>query len=208
MTKKILLVFAFCVVGGIALVSFFMMRTVSPVTTSTPEQPYFTDSSKTFRFVAPELFTVIEKDTDYTQPWRQGDTTPGTVLVVARSPRDLYPTTNFGDAVFTVGVSADSRAIASCLTQTNGPFAQKSNVVLGGIPYAKITFLDAGAGNYYETTSYRTVHHGQCYAIEYTLHSMNIYNYPPDLGISEYNKQEVTAFMDDIVESFQFIDAR
>lgn len=62
-----------------------------------------------------------------------------------------------------------------------------------------------GAGNYYETTSYRTVYNDECYAIEYTIHSTNIDNYSPDQGITKFDKEKITSILDAMVQSFNLI---
>lgn len=77
-------------------------------------------------------------------------------------PRAFDPQTNFADAKLTVGYSANNNAVAGCLVpdQTGGPSNATSSVTVNGVPFTVFQANDAGAGNYYETTSYRTLHAG------------------------------------------------
>ena len=72
-------------------------------------------------------------------------------------------------------------------------------------PFSKFTLNDAGAGNLYETTSYRGLFDGDCYAIEYTIHSTNIGNYSPDQGVKEFDKVKVQEELEKILDSFKFL---
>ncbi len=79
-------------------------------------------------------------------------------------------------------------------------------VIIHGITYTKVTYSDAGAGNFYDTTSYRVVRHSQCYAIEYTIHSSNIGNYSPNQGISAFDEWKVQSILEGMVQSFIFLN--
>jgi hypothetical protein len=124
---------------------------------------------------------------------------------VVHIPKSFLPNTNFGEAKFTVGTSVDPDAIKNCLISDNGNMGTTSEVTIGSRKFTKITFSDAGAGNFYDTASYRTVYNNQCYAIEYTIHSSNIQNYSPDQGIKEFDKGKITSVLESISQSFKFI---
>ncbi len=81
---------------------------------------------------------------------------------------------------------------------------KKAEASINGVTYTKLESSGAGAGNLYETTSYRTVHNGQCYAIEYTIHSSNIANYPTESGITAFDKAKVQNALESIVQSLSF----
>jgi hypothetical protein len=119
-------------------------------------------------------------------------------------PRTFEPGTNFQDARFTVGISRDSAAVATCRTATNGERSRGTRT-LGGEPFAAFTLSDAGAGNRYETTSYRTVHAGACYAVEYTIHSTNLGNYDPSQRIKAFDEAKITSLLDGTAGSFEFV---
>jgi hypothetical protein len=165
----------------------------------------FTDSLKTFSFMYPSAFSVSGGELGYTQAWRQGATTSGMVLAALTIPQTFEPQTNFADATFTVGVSSDPGAVASCLSAGSGNPVQTNTTVVNGIPLTKIILGDAGAGNYYETTSYRTVKGGQCYAIEYTIHSTNIANYPASAHIASFDQARIRSVLDAMAQSFKFL---
>ena len=90
-------------------------------------------------------------------------------------------------------------------TGTAGGYGEKKEQVsLHGMDYTKLTVSDAGAGNFYDVTSYRMIKDSQCYALEYTIHSTNIGNYSPDQGITEFDKTKIQTILESIVKSFSF----
>ena len=166
----------------------------------------YTDASKTFSFSYPGQFILSGGDMGYSHDWRSLATTSGLLLAVVHIPKSFLPGTNFGEAKFTVGTSADPDAVSDCLEFDYGGLSTTSEVMIGGIKFTKMSFTDAGAGNYYDTTSYRAVQNGQCYAIEYTVHSSNIYNYSPDQDIKEFDRTKITSLLENIVQSFRFLE--
>ena len=172
--------------------------------TPTAGMQTFTDQGKTFSFSHPEAFAVTGNGAGYSQDWSANSTTLGLVLAKLEIPKENQPKTNFGNATFVIGTSVDAGAIKNCEVGTNGETAAVAKVTINGTAFTKITGNDAGAGNFYETTKYRTVRNNQCYSVEYTIHSTNIYNYSPDQGISEFDKAGITKILDGIVNSFKF----
>ena len=165
----------------------------------------FTDQSNTFTFSYPSTVTISGGGVGYTQDWMVNATTSGLILAKATLPASVEPKTNFQGATLTVGTSADPNALAQCTTYSeSGGELQKSQVTINGVTYEKFVTSDAGAGNFYNTTSYRTLRNNQCYAIEYTVHTTNIDNYSPDQGITAYDPSKVDTVLDAIVESFKF----
>ena len=111
-------------------------------------------------------------------------TASGVLSFTLTIPASFEPQTNFADAKLTVGWSGDSGAVTQCMAPAigGGPSGSAtSSVILGGMPFTVFHSNDAGAGNYYETTSYRTLRAGRCYAVEYTVHSSQIANYPASM---------------------------
>lgn len=188
--------YADCVAGAI-------IPTAS--TTTTADTSTYTDGSKTFSFSYPTIATISGGGVGYDTNWRQQATTTGLLLVSATIQKSFQPQTNFSEAKFTVGTSPSSDAVASCLTEGDGNPMTTSQVTINGTQFTRLTFSDAGAGNFYDTTSYRTVRNNQCYAIEYTIHSTNIGNYSPDQGISQFDQAKVQAMLEGIVHSFTFL---
>ncbi len=119
-------------------------------------------------------------------------------------PKMFEPQTNFADAKLTVGRSGDAMAVKECLSPGTEGSTSFAATTINGIDFLKATSSDAGAGNYYETTSYRTLHAGQCYAIEYTIHSSQIGNYPPEYQLKPFDKTKLTDVLDRIVGTFKF----
>jgi membrane-bound inhibitor of C-type lysozyme len=166
----------------------------------------FTDQGKTFTFVYPSLFKISGGGVGYSMDWMVNATTSGMLLVKATLPNSFEPKTNFADATLTVGTSADPTALVECMTYADGGNGvQKSKVTINGVTYEKFVTSDAGAGNFYQTTSYRTLRNSQCYAIEYTIHSSNIDNYPPSAGIKAFDQAKVQSALESIVQSFAFL---
>jgi hypothetical protein len=119
-------------------------------------------------------------------------------------PKAFEPQTNFDDAKLTIGRSDDATAVKECLSpSTEGPTSFGATTI-NGIEFLKATSSDAGAGNYYETTSYRALHAGQCWAVEYTIHSSQIANYPTEYQLRQFDETELTDVLDRIVETFKF----
>ncbi|MDE1874590.1 MAG: MliC family protein [Patescibacteria group bacterium] len=180
-----------CVAGAIAAASATTTR--------------FTDFAQSYSFAYPSGLPLSGGDGSYSVDWRQGATSSGMLLAEVVMPGSFEPQTNFVDSRFTVGASSDPSAVATCLTSGNGdPTTTFGQTTIDGVSFAELGFGDAGAGNFYKTTSYRTVHNGECYAVEYTIHSSNIANFPPSRGISAFDQQKVASVMDSIVHSFQF----
>jgi membrane-bound inhibitor of C-type lysozyme len=166
----------------------------------------YTDLSKTFSLSYPSQFKLFGGDFGYSQDWSADTNDLGLLLTEVYIPQTFFTTkTNFGDAKFTVGTSADPDAVKNCLVYNYGPVGTTSEAMIGGREFTKMEFTDAGAGNYYDTTSYRTIYNNQCYAVEYTIHSSNIYNYSPDQGVTEFDKAAVTSVLEGIAQSFKFI---
>ncbi len=180
-------------------------KCIAGTRTAGPNGTYtFADDAKIFTFSYPADLPFFGDDSGYTSLWQAGGTTTGQLLAVVTIPGSFEPKTNFGDARFTIGASADPAAVASCLTPLPSEKSTVTAVTIHGIPFTKLTGTDVGAGNYYETTSYRTIYNGECYAVEYTIHSGNIENYSPDQGISAFNKTKVQNILEAMVKSFSF----
>ncbi len=166
----------------------------------------FTDQSNLFSFSYPSSVTISGSGIGYSSSWMVNTTVLGMILAKATLPSSFEPKTNFANAVFTVGTSADPTALADCLSNTSGDQSIKgTSVTINGTHYEKFISMDVGAGNIYQTTSYRTLKNNQCYAIEYTIHSVNIANFSSDQGISTFDQTKVENLFEGIVQSFTFL---
>jgi hypothetical protein len=140
--------------------------------------------------------------------WRLGaNGNAGIKYFTLTVPRAFEPQTNFADATLTVGGSKDSAAIAQCLLPDNSgaPTTATSSAMVNGIDFTVFKSSDAGAGNYYETTSYRVIHAGECYAVEYTIHSNQIANYPSSYDLQPFSEPKINSLMQNIVGTFNFM---
>lgn len=174
-------------------------------TDNVAEESVFIDEGKTFSFSYPKEF-IASTESGYTTNWRQNTQTLGSVLTKIIIPKSFQPSTNFSEAVFTVGASSEPNAIKKCLISQNGEISL-GKVDIDDVAYSKITLSEGAAGSFYDTTSYRTLKNKQCYAVEYTIHSTNIGVYSQDQGIKEFDKAKIIAELESMVQSFQFLSA-
>lgn len=163
----------------------------------------FTDQGNTIKFSYPKEFILSGGGVGYTEEWRTNTTTLGIVLAKVTIPKSWQPQTNFSEAVFRVGTSSDTDAVKNCLIAQNGERV-KGTATVNGVVFTKITLTDAGVGNWYDTTSYHALRNDQCYVVEYTIHSTRVGNYPPELGITEFDTQKVVGALESMVQSFEF----
>ena len=166
----------------------------------------FTDVSKTFSFSYPSELAVSGAGGGYTQSWMVNATTSGMILAQVKIPQSYLPGTNFGDATFSVGTSADPSALETCLTYnpTGGKATAATTTVISGTTYTVFHSADAGAGNRYDTTSYRTSRNSQCYAIEYTIHYAVFQNFPKG-SVKQFDEAGLASKLDSIAQSFTFV---
>lgn len=166
----------------------------------------FVSNSANVTFMYPKGFTVSSSGVGYNSDWRINTTETGKLLVKITSPKDYAPTkkTNLSNVTFTVGTSSDKNAIANCLAVENGE-TRVGIVTIGGVDFTKTVFGDAGAGNLYNTTSYRAVKNGMCYTIETTVHSTNLGVYAPEQGIKQFDQTAINNALSKIVYSFRFL---
>lgn len=171
---------------------------------STDGEITFVDQGKTVSFNYPASYTLSGGEIGYSSSWRTNTQTLGITLAKVSIPKETQPQTNFSEAIFSVGTSSDKTAIKNCLVPTNGETA-KGKETINDVSYTKLNLTEGAAGNFYDTTSYRTIKNDQCYAIEYTIHSTNIGAYDPSQGISEFDKTKVVAGLETMVHSVNFL---
>jgi hypothetical protein len=209
---KILIAIVFMVL--VVLIIFFITKNPSK---TTPVQQGTTTQTSTPSPVSPLPVTNAHTFTDtvhkvtYDYPTEmtlsQNGTLNGTTGILISSAElssSFEPKTNFRGANFIVGSSNDATSIAQCSNPQNGEHALGTTLI-NGVFFSKFSLNDAGAGNFYDTTSYRTIYNNQCYVIQYTIHTTNISNYDPSQGISEYSKASVIALLESVAQSFKFL---
>jgi hypothetical protein len=140
--------------------------------------------------------------------WRiNANNTPGIKYITLTVPKVFEPQTNFADATLTVGASRNKTALAQCMTPdpTGMGTATTSTQNINGTEFTVFHSDGAGAGNYYETTGYRALHAGQCYAVEYTIHSSQIMNYPASYNLKPFNEKDISSVLQNIIGTFRFL---
>lgn len=179
-------------------------KCVAGTETLTGSTNNFTDGSRLFSFSYPNTFT-LSGELGFTADWRQQTTTLGMQLAKVTIPRSYQPQTNFSEGTFTIGAASDPTAVKGCLKGANGGVVSPELISINGNDFTKVTYRDAGAGNFYDTTSYRILRNDQCYAVEYTIHSTNIGNYSPDQGITAFDQAKVQGILEKMAQSFKFL---
>jgi len=164
----------------------------------------FTDINNVISFEYNSFFKQIEGDNIPSLEWRVDAKEKGILLTSVIIPRTFMPNTNFSNAKFTVGKSSTENAVKSCITDVTNGSINGGTITINRYPFTEFTISDAGVGNLYETTSYRGIVNKDCYAIEYTIHSVNIDNYSPDQNIKEFDKFLIQNNLDKIIKSINF----
>jgi hypothetical protein len=206
----LLAVVAVLIAIGLVLVWLGRRDAVAPImeneSTTDAARETFVAGSGDFSFSYPKGLEVVVGNGERVSQWRAGTATLGRLDVTVTVPREMQPNTNFSDARFTVGSSDEPNEVSACLTDTSGAaWTQPATREIGGVTFVVIQTGDAGAGNFYDTTSYRIVRDGRCHAIEYTIHSTNIGNYPVEAGVTEFDRAAIRAVLESMVESFRFL---
>lgn len=165
------------------------------------EMQAYTNNEYKFTFEYSADFKKLSDDDNARLPWSFESSKPGARLVSVELPKEFAPQSNFSEATVSVGVTNDATEVAACIIGDSEPAEKK---VINGATFVKTSSSDAGAGNLYETVSYRIVRDGVCMALEQTIHSTNIGNYSPEQGIKEFNKAKVQAALDEVINSFIF----
>lgn len=154
-------------------------------------------------------FTPTDIHNERDANWRNtdpGNNALGFTVLTLTVPKPFQPQTNFSEAVFKIGRSTDPKAVQSCTTvsESSGEISSGTKNI-NGIQFATFKQTGAAAGNIYDGTSYRTVHGGQCYAVEYLIHSTQIANYPAEYHLHPFDEAKVASLLERIVGTFQFL---
>jgi hypothetical protein len=118
-----------------------------------------------------------------------------------------YPNTNFGDAAFSVSASYE-KTEAACLAATppEGGDGFKTQVSVNGTNFYTTKGSGVGAGNIYQTTTYRTFltlsGSATCLELNETIHTSNIENYPTGT-VTAVDTAAVQARLDAILNTFK-----
>ena len=203
------------IIGGLALLrylpvgsSIFSMS-ATPTPTATPDYSTWRTYNNPKYGVSlkyPLTFQARPGQIGPLAEWSLYGLTNGNEIGSIQIPRSFESRTNFDDASLRMGVSTEPIAVTDCVSPP-ASFGYKDTYAsrtIGGVDFRKFTRSDAGAGNYYEFTSYRAVRNGGCEVLEYVVHYSNIQNYPAESGIKEYDKQKVVDSLESILDTVKF----
>lgn len=118
--------------------------------------------------------------------------------------QSLFNGTNLGEAAVLVGINPSAKSLTQCNTLVPDLEENRLGIVnINGIDFHAFSSTGVGAGNIYETKSYRLIHNNSCYEIVEFLHSGSIYNYTPGT-VKEFDKARFSKILDNMVQSFVF----
>jgi len=136
--------------------------------------------------------------------WQYGSNVEGVRIAQFTIPKSFQPQTNFGEARITIGASTSSEALGNCSKPVSSAAdASTTHKTINGVDYFVTTGGDAGAGNFYDITSYRAVINKTCYSIDQIIHSTNIQNYSPDAGIKEFDRQKAADILNQMIATLK-----
>lgn len=112
--------------------------------------------------------------------------------------------TNLGEASFIIGASGEKTALDACLKNAPEEGATSSEKVINGITMKEFSGEGVGAGNIYNTKSYRVVKNNICYEATLLLHSGRIENYDPP--VKEYDHVKALNALTEILDTLKIGD--
>jgi len=167
----------------------------------------YANSEYGFELSYPQNFQLAEGTTS--SLWSYFNYYEGEKIASVSVPKSDYQNTNFGEANINIGASQDPGIVINCLRlQIELGETKDATQTINGIIFKRFDSSDAGAGNFYETQSYRTIKDKICYALEIIIHSMNIGNYPQELNIKEFDRNKVIGDLTSVLNTFKFTDIK
>lgn len=201
----VLIIIVLVVIGGFVWWhSTQTAATGTPVTSTTTapvsaDTSTYTNSALGFTIQYPSMAAASQTDFN---GFLQVTQTPVTSFVL---PASLSQGTNLSSAGVYVGATSSPKIVAACTStaSTTGEIAQGTQTI-NAQQFAVFTASDAGAGNFYESKSYRTIKNGSCVEIVELIHSTNIANYPAGT-VTAFNHDQFSGVLDAMVHTYQNI---
>jgi hypothetical protein len=104
-----------------------------------------------------------------------------------------------------VGASNDPKEVSACLRPGNGETALP-DMAINGVDWKAFTLEDDGMMQYLSGTSYRTIHDGQCFALEQIETGSSYRDDPPSAAdISDAVLKQHYQDLSSVVQSFAFV---
>ncbi|HKK44079.1 MAG TPA: MliC family protein [Balneolaceae bacterium] len=166
----------------------------------------FRDEEGYFVLRYPHVLKRYRSSAADTSGWSYASTEKGDLAVQLKLDSSFQPNTNFAEATMSVGWSQHPKALKECLESLPGMRIKADTVMFNTTRFVRSRYADAGAGNFYQVVQYRTLKENRCYSIEEMVHSMNIHNYPPERGITEFDSTRVWKILNTAVSTFSFTD--
>lgn len=156
----------------------------------------YVDPGGAFSLSYPSAFSIGAVVPGATYSWMTGATSTGSLLAAVEVPANYQPGTSFLGARFTIGSSNAPQALAGCLLAAPAGLARAPSVSDNGISY--VVYRGAGV------VSYRTIHEGTCYALEYAIRTDTTAarGAPPP---PPFDEARVEAALVGIAQSFAFL---
>lgn len=210
MNKKFLLVALFLLVAG---AGFFLVFNRDP-----GNKPYAPAEWKDWQsgFVTgknPEVYWgfTLKYPRDFDRSW-DVDALANAFLdgadghVKFALPEDAFMDTksNFAGAWLTVSHRKNTSE-SECFASVDEAGQMSETRTINGISYRIDATADAGAGNFYRSTVYRTLDRGTCFEAVTTLHTTNVANYP-DRTVKEFDLEKAESVFREILGTVMFTD--
>ncbi len=120
-------------------------------------------------------------------------------------PRAMFDGTNLTEAGVYIGATTSPAIVSSCTKASrNADEKAAGRTKINGADFSIFTSTGVGAGNIYETKSYRRLLNGACLEIAELLHSGNIGNYTPG-AVKEFDHTKFSGILEAIIHTYRSI---
>jgi hypothetical protein len=186
----------------------------SPFTTPTPTPPTATPETPTLT-PQPTVTSTPDPYADW-YPYTSGDCgfkilyppdgvlTPGEGNIM-RINLSVVPDTNLHEKYLEITCAITTDTCVDPQSQGVDPaFIETETRDINGISFTIQSGADAGAGNYYEWTTYSTTREDMCVNLSFILHSTNRLNYPTPPP--EFDREAESAIFEEMVSTFTWLE--
>ena len=158
----------------------------------------YTNTAEGFSMYRP---TTTESKTENFESYLPLTQTP---IVAFTIPNTMFEKTNLAEAGVYVGATTSPLITSLCnIADTSEGETATSTRTINDVTFSVFTSNDAGAGNYYDRTAFRTLRNGTCYEVVEVLHSAQIGNFPEGT-VSPFNRDEIVGYLEGMVNTFEF----
>lgn len=116
-------------------------------------------------------------------------------------PRSMGEGTNLSEAGIYIGATSTPDIMERCSTSSIGVGETFiGTTTINGATFGVFTSVEAGAGNLYDSTAFRTVHNARCLEIVELIHSTNVANYPEGTVV-EFDKPKFQGYLEKMADT-------